>query len=681
MLEINEDFDSSFASPSEWAAMYRRYGLQLVPARHPVKGGQWKMPALMEWADLKDNLIPDFTFGRWYGADGEHARRQNMGIITGRCSGNVFVIDFDDQKGPQAAEWWHGLLEIHNCGIEVETVEQLTGGGGRQKLFRAPADWIAPTNKTSIHIDIRGQGGFAMMPPSRHESGRDYEWMAGCAPWEIPIADAPEWLLEEIEKLVEVHGGQSSGGHARTESGAELDAFGNQVDLRETYMRDLVWAAVIGLRRDCPIPPGAIERDAVWADYERNTRSRIPDDGRTNAERLEEEDRGFSLFANKWRRAVKKWDGKIAEEADKPKPGSTPETPGIGQQESLEVEPIFVGDLTGEPKKREWIVPDWIPKGVVSSLSGDGGMGKTLIAQQLLYATGIGGKWLGLDVPAVRGLGVFCEDDEDELHRRHNSIKTDLGHPIGNPFTDTWIWPRVGYDNLLVTFDRDNKPLISPFFAKVMKHVLDKKIGLLVLDTIADLFGGNEIIRAQVNFFIKATCGAFIKQAKDAGFVLTILLLSHPSQAGRNSGSGESGSTAWNNAVRARLYLTRPEDGLPEQRVLTRKKSNYSVSGDDVKLDLIWKDGVLKLASSSNAVAVKSIENQIIQMVGIAWDAGRPYHGKRGEGMRFLDGEVVKNSGDRAPVEAIIEALKNVKNTGSIILINTGKKRGWNSPE
>jgi RecA-family ATPase len=185
------------------------------------------------------------------------------------------------------------------------------------------------------------------------------------------------------------------------------------------------------------------------------------------------------------------------------------------------------------------------------------------------------------------------------------------------------------HDNLLVTFDKDNKPLISPFFAQIMKHVLEKKIGLLVLDTIADLFGGNEIIRAQVNYFIKATCGAFIKQAKDAGFVLTVILLSHPSQAGRNSGSGESGSTAWNNAVRARLYLTRPEDGLPEQRVLTRKKSNYSASGDDVKIDLIWADGVLKPPSSKQRRGGQIVENQILQMVG-AWDDGPPVPREKG---------------------------------------------------
>ena len=164
--------------------------------------------------------------------------------------------------------------------------------------------------------------------PSRHESGYDYEWLRGRAPWETAIADAPEWLLEEIELLVERHGGVGGGGHNSTASGEEFNAFGGREDRREEYMRDLVWAAVIGLRRDGPIPPGTIERDAIWADYERNTRSRLPDDGRTNAERLEEEGRGQSLFANKWRRAVRKWDGSVKEAAGKAAPGVSTRTAG-----------------------------------------------------------------------------------------------------------------------------------------------------------------------------------------------------------------------------------------------------------------------------------------------------------------------------------------------------------------
>lgn len=380
---------------------------------------------------------------------------------------------------------------------------------------------------------------------------------------------------------------------------------------------------------------------------------------------------GISPESLGWENAEPKSDGENH-------PLTTSEIPAV--EAADESEPIDVGELTGEPRPREWVVPDWIPKGVVSSLSGDGGMGKTLLAQQLLYAAGLGGKWLGIDIAPTRGLGVFCEDDEDELHRRHNAIKADLGHAVGNPFTDTWIWPRVGFDNLLVTFDKDNKPLISPFFALIMKHILDKKIGLLMLDTIADLFGGNEIIRAQVNYFIKATCGAFIKRAKDSGFVLTVVLLSHPSQAGRNSGSGESGSTAWNNAVRARLYLTRPEDGLPEQRVLTRKKSNYSASGDDVKIDLLWSDGVLKPAADNkvSGVAIASVENQILQMVDRAWDESRPYKAKKGP--RFLDAAMVDFFGDRVERSVIIAALKNLKNEEKIVVDRLGDRRGYCLP-
>jgi hypothetical protein len=675
--------------------MYRAVGLQVVPSHLPSEHQNWKRPALADWKSLQEELVPQNTFDRWYAARGEHSQRPNMGILSGRASGNVFVIDLDEYKTPDALAWWQGVLAEHNSRIEPETCQQVTGGGGRQLFFRAPAEWHAPTNKTPIGVDIRGQGGFAVLPPSLHISGKPYEWKDGCAPWECEIAAAPDWLLQEVSELVERFGGdqhraQAAGPVVSTASPAEdFNAFGQRVDNRDHYMRDLIWAAVVNWRRECPIPPSDAESQArmkeVWAVYERRTKSRLPAvDGVSNADLLEREGRGHTLFMEKWRRAMSKWGTDIAEASQRPlakdewREATAPQPdPATDASAADESQPIDVGELTGEPKKREWIVPDWIPKGVVSSLSGDGGMGKTLLAQQLLYAVGLGGKWLGLDVPAVRGLGVFCEDDEDELHRRHNAIKTDLGHAVGNPFTDTWIWPRVGHDNLLVTFDKDNKPLVSPFFAQIMRHVLEKRIGLLILDTIADLFGGNEIIRAQVNYFIKATCGAFIKQAKDAGFVLTVILLSHPSQAGRNSGSGESGSTAWNNAVRARLYLTRPEDGLPEQRVLTRKKSNYSASGDDVKLDLLWADGVLKPASCSNAVAVKSIENQILQLVAEAWDDDRPYHAKKGEGLRFLDGEMVRFFSGRVPVEVVIQAIANLKNSGAIDAVRSGKKRGY----
>ena len=434
-------FDPSFASPAEWAAMYRGCSLQVVPAHTAVKGGEWKFP-LLPWGEFQNNLVSDAVFERWYGANGEHASRQNMGIITGRCSGNVFVIDLDDQKGPQAEAWWHSLLEIHNSGIDPETVEQRTGGGGRQKLFRAPMDWVAPTNKTSISVDIRGQGGFAMAPPSRHESGYDYEWMRGRAPWEIPIAAAPEWLLEEIELLVERHGGVTEAGRSRTASGVEFNPFGGREDGREEYMTKLVWAAVIGLRRDSPIPPGINERVAVWLDYERNTRSRLPEDGRSNAERLEDEGRGQSLFANKWRRAVKKWDGTVKEAADKPKPSPKPDEPDFDQasarvEEQAKTDPGALFEYLSVDQIKLMPDPDWLIAGLVVERSlgfiyGPPGCLKTFIALDMALSFTVGmPDWWGRAIERKGAVVYISSEGQADLKFRiqaweqHNKVLAD----------------------------------------------------------------------------------------------------------------------------------------------------------------------------------------------------------------------------------------------------------------
>ena len=185
-------FDPDFASPSEWARLYRMQGIQVVPGFMPNEHKSWKRPLLKSWTEFQEALIPDEVFLEWYGPDGLYASRLNMGVICGHASNNTFVIDLDIHKHPGAAQWWQGLLAVHNNAMELETVEQRTGGGGLQKLFHAPANWNAPTNKTSLGVDIRGQGGFAMLCPSLHESGQSYQWLAGRSPAECQILMAPD---------------------------------------------------------------------------------------------------------------------------------------------------------------------------------------------------------------------------------------------------------------------------------------------------------------------------------------------------------------------------------------------------------------------------------------------------------------------------------------------------------
>src|SRR6478735_5953280 len=77
------------------------------------------------------------------------------------------------------AFWLQDLLNIHNSGRQLETATQRTGGGGLQFVFTAPAGWTPPTFRTDMGIDIRGVGGFAVMPPSIHETGNYYAWLPG----------------------------------------------------------------------------------------------------------------------------------------------------------------------------------------------------------------------------------------------------------------------------------------------------------------------------------------------------------------------------------------------------------------------------------------------------------------------------------------------------------------------
>jgi hypothetical protein len=96
----------------------------------------------------------------------------NIGIATGAASG-VFVIDVDDDGGE------HELLKL--C-VLPETVEAITGRG-RHIYFRQPAKTAVSNSagKIAAHVDVRGDGGYVLAPPSIHPSGKRYEWSVDSA--------------------------------------------------------------------------------------------------------------------------------------------------------------------------------------------------------------------------------------------------------------------------------------------------------------------------------------------------------------------------------------------------------------------------------------------------------------------------------------------------------------------
>lgn len=128
--------------------------------------------------------------------DGWWARHPaaNIGIATGAISG-ICALDVDVVKGGEDS--LDRLIATH--GQVPNTVEAITGSGGRHLLFRHPGRPV----KNSVEslgpgIDFRGDGGYIVVAPSRHISGNAYAWEASSRPGEAELADLPPWLLQAV---------------------------------------------------------------------------------------------------------------------------------------------------------------------------------------------------------------------------------------------------------------------------------------------------------------------------------------------------------------------------------------------------------------------------------------------------------------------------------------------------
>ncbi len=253
--------------------------------------------------------------------------------------------------------------------------------------------------------------------------------------------------------------------------------------------------------------------------------------------------------------------------------------------------------LEGAPPLRKWNVEDWLPAGVVTGLYGDGGLGKSLLAQQLQTSMATEKPRLGLGVMQAPSLGVYCEDDDDELWRRQDAICA--AYEIERRATRNVHWlPRLGEDNILMTFARTGVGQLTPFHTQVLEAALDLKASLVVVDTAADTYGGSENDRGQVRQFVQRALGSIALRIKGS-----VLCCAHPSRAGLRKNTdgeadGDGGSTGWSNTFRSRLFLTEPaadkqggEPLDPNARILQRRKANYAARNDQIRLR--WRNGVI----------------------------------------------------------------------------------------
>jgi hypothetical protein len=146
-----------------------------------------------------------------------------------------------------------------------------------------------------------------------------------------------------------------------------------------------------------------------------------------------------------------------------------------------------------------------------------------------------------------------------------------------------------------------------------------------VLDTVADIFGGKEIDRAQSRQFITLLRGLAIDA--DAAVVIA----AHPSLQGIATDTGLSGSTGWHNSVRARMYFKNAPGDDNTLRVLECRKNQYGPVSESILLR--WRDGVFvveRKATLDLLAAEAEIDYLFLKLLRRFAEQGRNVTDKKG---------------------------------------------------
>ena len=242
------------------------------------------------------------------------------------------------------------------------------------------------------------------------------------------------------------------------------------------------------------------------------------------------------------------------------------------------------------PPSVEWVAAGRIPRGEVTLEAGDGGAGKTDAAVQLCANVARQAPdWFGHEIASGPVVFISAEESEREIRRRLYWLGKRDGYGNGDLSNLHQWFPDNGGDSVMAVPDRSGIMRPTPLFRSIESAIAIIAPVLVVVDSAAATFAGNQNDRVNVRSFVNLWRAV----ARGPGLP-AVLLLDHPSLSGLTSGTGRGGSMDWWNACRSVLLLRIPDDKAEADsgvRLLETGKSNYAKRGNPLRL--VWTDGGL----------------------------------------------------------------------------------------
>jgi hypothetical protein len=258
----------------DWALGYLSRGLPIFPVCSPAGPGRClehaadkhgtedagKVP-LVKWGEYQNRLPTEDEVRSWW------ARwpRANISMPTGHLCG-MCVIDLDGSDARAEAE---------RRGLPAGPIVNTGRVGGTHHYYAYRDD--APSIFAKANgIDFRGQGGYVLLPPSRHRSGATYTWKVRLR--DAELAALPRWIdgLAGDRKRANGHAGVVSMAIPEHERNSTLVSMGGTMRRRGFGERAILKALLIENAERCTPPLDDDEVAVIAASVARYASAEAP---------------------------------------------------------------------------------------------------------------------------------------------------------------------------------------------------------------------------------------------------------------------------------------------------------------------------------------------------------------------------------------------------------------------
>lgn len=276
--------------------------------------------------------------------------------LIGSPTGKVVVLDLDVRAHLNGLDTWARLCK--EAGPIPETLTSLTPQGGMHLCFRSRNHYVRNSaSELGPGVDVRGWGGYRILPPSRLLDGRSWQWEASSP---MVLADLPAAIWRRLSDS------------AATTSGTVSSSSTEPSSAREGQ-RNHHLASVTGRLANSGL---SLQQVRVMVRAE-NLRACHPP--------LSEEEIERTVL-----QSARKW---IIAGGGEPEEGA------------LEIPFIGAADWMADVKPPEWVIKDYLERGTLNIRIGGWGSGKSAIEMDLALRVVHGLPWQG--IPVEQGLWVY----------------------------------------------------------------------------------------------------------------------------------------------------------------------------------------------------------------------------------------------------------------------------------